>query len=99
MTVHRYREVPQKAQETTGAFFKCCNCSPWETRTEATSAVRLRRIEEKNHEDVEALVTLVDEIIDSMELAPHNGFTTAISHLRDVLGEKRTKLSPAKARR
>ena len=26
--------------------------SPWETRTEATSAVRLRRIEEKNHDAV-----------------------------------------------
>ena len=36
----------------------------------------------------QALVTPVDEIIDSMELAPHNGFTTATSHLRDVLGDE-----------
>ena len=48
--------------------------SPWETRTEATTTVRLRRIEEKNHVRVRGARHPVDETMESMELAPRNGF-------------------------
>jgi hypothetical protein len=48
--------------------------SPWDTWTEATTTTHLRQIEENKPSVSEAVRDLVDDTVESMELAPRNEF-------------------------